>query len=254
MTDDLQAAVEHLERYGYCVLENRIPESMARSMAEDFLDYHKRPEYRKYIHADDRYETFFGMVNIDDRVWDCISHPDTTAVARHFLGPHFRFVEACSKPTWPGAPAQRLHADSAGSFLRVPDVPWMINSIWMLTDFTVENGATGIVPMSHHSRLVGPPPDMGDESPLIKPVTGPAGSVMLWHAGLFHIARANTSTDIRVGLNVAYYPKWFNHWIENGHQPVWPETFARMPEEMKKLCPGLLGKNREDRYEVHYGA
>ena len=50
----------------------------------------------------------------------------------------------------------------------------MINAIWMLTEFTVENGATGVVPMSHRSRRRGPPPGIDSGSPLIKPVTGRA--------------------------------------------------------------------------------
>ena len=53
-------------------------------------------------------------------------------------------------------------------------VPGMINTIWMLTDFTIENGATGVVPMSHRSRLKRPPSEITPESPLIKPVTGRA--------------------------------------------------------------------------------
>jgi hypothetical protein len=249
VTEEIKAAIGHLEVYGYCLLPERIPSEDARRMATDFLKFHDRPEYRSYIHGDAYYQTLFGMVNLDDRVWTCVSHPDVTAVARHFLGPRFRMVEACSKPTWPGAPAQGLHVDSAGNFLHVPDIPWMINTIWMLTDFTMENGATGVVPMSHRSRLKQPPTDITPDHPLIKPITGRAGSVMLWHGGLFHMARANTSRDIRVGLNIAYYPTWFNNWVEGGHQPVWPETYERMPENMKKLCPGLRGHSREERYE-----
>jgi ectoine hydroxylase-related dioxygenase (phytanoyl-CoA dioxygenase family) len=103
--------------------------------------------------------------------------------------------------------------------------------------------------MSHRSRRKRPPDDLTADGSLIKPVTGTAGSVILWHGGLFHIARANISQHIRVGLNIAYYPRWFNNWIEGGHQPVWPETYARMPAEMKRLCPGLQGRNRSERYE-----
>ncbi|MSR83633.1 MAG: hypothetical protein EXS58_12040 [Candidatus Latescibacteria bacterium] len=247
MDDRLKADIEHLDTYGYCLLEDRIPAAMASELAARCLELHADPQYHPLIHGDQHYQTLFGMVNLDDRVWQCAFHQDTVAIARHFLGPHCRVVEACSKPTWPGAPAQALHVDSAGSFNQVPDVPWMINTIWMLTDFTVENGATGIVPMSHRSRLKRPP-DHLDPS-LIRPITGRAGSVMLWHGGAFHIARANTSSQIRVGLNIAYYPRWFNNWVEGGHQPVWPETYERMPPEMKQLCTGKQGRSRAELYE-----
>ena len=125
----------------------------------------------------------------------------------------------------------------------------MINTIWMLTEFTEENGATGVVPMSHRSRMKAPPPDLTPDSPLIHPITGRPGSVLMWHGGLFHMARANESDRVRVGLNIAYYPRWFNNWIEGGHQPIWPETYRRMPEGMKRLCPGRFGYSRADVYE-----
>ena len=250
MNSDVKAAIDCLATYGYCLLEDRIPEDTVRRMAERFLELHTDPQCQIYNTGDQYYQTLFGMMNLDDRVWTCASHPDTVAVARYFLGQNCRVVEACSKPTWPGAPGQHLHVDSAREFHEVPDVPWIINSIWMLTDFTVENGATGVVPMSHRSRRRTPPSDITPDSPLIKPITGRAGSVIMWHGGTYHQARANTSDQIRVGLNIAYYPPWFNNWIEGGHQPIWPETYERMPPEMQQLCPGLLGHNRADRYET----
>ncbi len=248
MNSELQEAIAHLDTYGYCLLEDRIPEDTARSMAVDFLKLHADPRHQDHISGDEHYQTLFGMANHDDRVWACAGHPDTAEIARHFLGPQCRVVESCSKATWPGTPPQVLHVDSA-RFERVPDVPWMINTIWMLTDFTVGNGATGVVPMSHRSRLASPPRQIGMDSPLIKPITGRAGSVMLWHGGLFHQARGNTSEQIRVGLNVAYYPRWFNNWVENHHQPIWPETYERMPPEMQRLCTGRFGHSREECYE-----
>ena len=247
MDDLIKAAIDHLDTYGYCLLEERIPRDLAQGLAARFLEFHADPACKPYVVGDQHYQTLFGTLNLDDRVWACASHPDAVAIARHFLGPSCRVVEACSKPTWPGAPAQSLHADSAGNFAQVPDVPWMINTIWMLTDFTQENGATGVVPMSHRSRCKRPPPDL--DPALIRPITGKAGSVMLWHGGTFHQARANSSDQVRVGLNIAYYPRWFNNWIEGGHQPVWPETYQRMPPQMQQLCPGKQGRNRAELYE-----
>ena len=224
MNEDLAAAIVHLETYGYCLLPERMPRKQALALGERCLALCQDPARADFIHGDEYYQTLFGMLNLDEGTWPCAFHEDTLTIARHFLGPHCRVVEACAKPTWPGAPPQHLHVDSAGHFAKVPDVPWMINTIWMLSDFTAANGGTGIVPMSHRSRLKSPPPEVGPDSPLIKPIEGAAGSVLLWHGGAWHQARANTSEEVRIGLNIAYYPRWFNNWIEGGHQPVWPET------------------------------
>ena len=246
---DTTEAVEHLDTYGYCLLPGLVPAELARGLADRCLELHAEERCRPFIVGDEHYQTLFGMLNLDDRTWPLAFHPAAVAVARHFLGPRCRVVEACSKPTWPGAPHQPLHVDSAGHFHQLPGVPWMINSIWMLTDFTAENGATGVVPMSHRSGLRSPPPDLDLDGPLVRTVTGAAGSLLMWHGGAFHMARANTGSSVRVGLNVAYYPRWFNNWVENNHQPVWPETFARMPAEIRALCTGRQGRSRDEAYE-----
>ena len=250
MESRLTDAVDHLMTYGYCVLENLLPESLTRSMADDFLRLHEDPDYDKYKVDARPYETMFGMMNYDDRTWQCAFHPDTVAVASHILG-RCRVVEACSKPNWPGYKGQwPLHTDSAGDFHKVPDVPWMINSIWMLTDFTGDNGATRVVPLSHRSRLHRPPADLQPDDLTVKDITASAGSVVMWHAGIFHGAGPNVGDDIRVGLNIAYYPRWMNNWTEHGHQPLWPETHERMPPEYRALCVQKLGRCRDDAYET----
>ena len=103
--------------------------------------------------------------------------------------------------------------------------------------------------MSHRSRLKGPPAALEADDPMVATVTGRAGSVMMWHGGLFHGAGPNTGADIRVGLNIAFYPRWMNNWIEGGHQPLWPETYERIPPEFRSLCVGKVGKVREEKYE-----
>lgn len=249
-TPDTATAVEHLQTYGYCLLPDLLPAELARGLAARCLELHADDACRDHVVGDAHYQTLFGMLNRDDRVFQFASHPAAVAVAQHFLGPDCRVVEACSKPTWPGAPHQSLHVDSARYFHEVPDVPWMINSIWMLSDFTQDNGATGVVPLSHRSRSKSPPADLDPDGPLVRTITGTAGSLIMWHGGAYHMARGNQGDQIRVGLNVAYYPRWLNNWIENNHQPIWPETYERMPPAMQALCTGRRAHHRDEAYEV----
>ncbi len=249
MSVDVERAIQHLEVYGYCLLPQLLPADWCADFAANCLRLHADAACRQDVVGDEYYQTLFGMMNRDERTWRCAAHPAAVAVARHFLGDACRVVEACSKPTWPGAPHQPAHVDSAGRFQRVPDIPWMINSMWMLTDFTEANGATGVVPMSHRSRRNTPPADLDPDGPLVRPVIGTAGSLLMWHGGTVHLARAHRGDSIRVGLNVAYYPSWFNNWLENNHQPVWPETYASMPEVMQRLCTGRQAHSRAEAYE-----
>lgn len=250
LSSEVEAAIDHLDTYGYCILEGLISETVTSDMTKTFLEMHDDQSLKDQIVGEGKYQTLFGMMNRDDRVWECAAHPDVLAIARHFLGQRIKIADACSKPTWPGAENGNLHTDDGVLFHQLPDIPWLINSMWMLTDFTEDNGATGMVPLSHRSGLKVPPSRYQEDSSLVKAITGKRGSVAMWHGGMFHQARANISDQIRLGLNIAYYPIWWNNWIEGGHQPIWPETFDRMPPELQKLCPGKLAKRREDVYDV----
>ena len=110
----------------------------------------------------------------------------------------------------------------------------------MLSDSTAENGATGVGPMSHKSGLKRPPLDLTNDSPFIVPLTGRSGSVALWQGGTFHMDRANISDEVRIGLNIAYYPPWFNRFVTEGEEPLWPETASRMPRALRQLMRRYL--------------
>ena len=246
-----QDAIEHLETFGYCLIEDAIPTAQADTMAEKYFQLHRDPANRHTFQDpnDDLYQTLFGVVNLDEMCWECIAHPQVLQVVRHFLGDNVRLGEACTKWVKPRAPQGGIHSDSTHDLpARLPETPWMINSIWMITDFTVENGATLVVPFSHRARRRPSASDIAESHPVS--VCGRRGSVLLWHGGAWHGQGANTTDDQhRMALNIAYYPPWWNLMREGGHQPVLPETFARMPEELQPLVRHKVAKRRADIYE-----
>ena len=138
-----------------------------------------------------------------------IMHPVYLELSRRILGDGFQCISAGGGCNWwkPGAPAQGLHVDAPyGWFLKngfpVPDVNLLVNSLWMLTDFTRENGGTRVIPFSHHARR-SPRKSVTYEHQVA--AEGPAGSIVIFNGKLWHGAGANTTTDSqRVGLSVAY--------------------------------------------------
>lgn len=78
-----------------------------------------------------------------------------------------------------------------------PEGNWAVQTIWMLNDLTIENGATAILPGSHKFRR---PPDADikdqwiDEAEI---VTGQRGSVVVMHGACWHTARPNQTDETR---------------------------------------------------------
>jgi ectoine hydroxylase-related dioxygenase (phytanoyl-CoA dioxygenase family) len=188
------------------------------------------------------------LQNAESLSWRCAAHPQVLAVARFLLGDDLQLAECASKIVFPGFARGTLHVDSAQDLReRLPDVPWLLNTMWMLTDFTYENGATLVVPRSHLLRQR-PPAGWSDWTQAV-PMTGRKGSVAIFRSGVWHAIGHNASTDgIRVGLNAAYYPAWWNLLREANHQPIRPEVFAQMPPELQAMQNQRVGRTREEVY------
>ena len=159
------------------------------------------------------------------KVWrDMLAQPTIRAVAGHVLGNDYLLSSYGANIAKPGGIAMDLHTDQwwmpepihrkpsplpAGSITREQsnredDFPSMIapavvvNVMWMINDFTEENGATRIVPRSH---LYGRRPDKDrDKGTVSIPAEGIAGSAMLFDGRIWHGTGANVSDDHRLGI------------------------------------------------------
>ena len=127
-----------------CLLKGLLPKHIAAALAEALLAQHP-PEG-----AAPGFSLLFGCMSRDDRTWQyCTVHPDPVEVVQHFCGPDIFAGEAVCSRLSAGAAAGGLHKDCAQDFINGhPDTQccWGVNGIWMLTDFTEENGATHVVP------------------------------------------------------------------------------------------------------------
>ena len=123
---------------------------------------------------------------------------------RHVIGePKLSSLNARSADPRSDA-GQPLHVDMAA----LPDENgyWVCNTIWMLDDFTTENGATRMVPGSHKwgrrpQDVLADPNAPHPEEVLL---TGGAGSVVVMNAHLWHGGTANRSPAPRLAMHAFY--------------------------------------------------
>jgi ectoine hydroxylase-related dioxygenase (phytanoyl-CoA dioxygenase family) len=140
-----------------------------------------------------------------------------------------------------GQTAQPLHADDQLIPLPRPHVPLVCNTMWAVTDFTAENGATRLVPGSH---LLDHAPALGESTPTIAAEMR-RGSVLVYNGSLWHGGGANTTPTRRVGIAMNYCAGWMRQ--QENQQLGIPLDVARgFGVRLRKLCGfglyrGLLG-------------
>lgn len=149
----------------------------------------------------------------------------------------------------PGSPDQLLHRDE----LVWADVPRPAPELQLATviafvDFTAENGATRVVPGSHHwdnrnllpiEQMLRPEP----EPDAIARAVMRAGSAVMYLGGTIHGAGANVTADVeRRGAHLSYCVGWLRT-EENNYLSTPPRAASRLPRQAQEI----LG------YAVHDG-
>ena len=152
------------------------------------------------------------------------------------LGPnchHYRVNATAVSQVWGGGTAQVLHreTDIYGPFLEHdPQRPeCVLASNWAGTDFTLENGATRVVPGSHRW-----PKDRKAEEHEVAQAVMPKGSVVFWLGGTLHGAAASRCTRPRTGFILALVVDWLAA-EENQYLAVPPPIALTLPERAQQL-------------------
>jgi ectoine hydroxylase-related dioxygenase (phytanoyl-CoA dioxygenase family) len=131
----------------------------------------------------------------------------------------------------PGEPAQMIHRDQwAFDFFPFPKgYEVQCNTIWAMSDFTDENGATRVVPGSTQ---------LEDRRDFTLADTVPAamakGSVLFYNGAVYHGGGPNRSTETRYGINITYALSWLRQ-EENQYLSVPHDVARTLPTELLRL-------------------
>ncbi|MDZ4734945.1 MAG: phytanoyl-CoA dioxygenase family protein [Rhodospirillaceae bacterium] len=236
LTDDPAHQASDLDRFGYCLIANALDgERLAsvrqrieeQAVAEKKLGLHKPGTDEE---PDEMVNQWVHMLINKGRVFhEMALSPLAMRIAGHVLGEQFLLSDIAAHITWPDNGLMGLHIDQwwlpqprmpgetyqrAGTINRsnvpmgdpVPangpiSPPAVLNLFWAITDFTVENGATRLVPGSH---LSGRNPDpKRDNYPTVQAVV-PAGSAVAWEGRTWHAAGFNRSNGPRIGITTYF--------------------------------------------------
>ena len=162
-----------------------------------------------------------------------IMHGTVLEVAAKALSHASSFQLHCTQiiDLGPESAAQPIHRDQwAFDFFPFPmGHDSTFATMWALTDFTEENGATRVIPGSHklEDRLEFSEADT-------EPAVMDAGSVLLYTGSLYHGGGANRSDATRSGLIVHYTLGWLRQ-EENQYLSVPADVLQTLPEDLLRL-------------------
>jgi hypothetical protein len=169
---------------------------------------------------------------------DLVTHPAILAACDSYL------LRACDRYQLhltqvirirPGQPRQALHRDRLawGGFLK--GVEPQLNTIWAMTDFTTENGATRLVPGSPAW-----PEGRRAEPHEIIQAEMKAGSVLVYSGSVIHGGGENRSDHDRIGINITYCLGWLRQ-EENQYLSCPPAVARTLDRKLQALLGYAMG-------------
>ena len=226
-----------LDDRGYVRLEGFIAPARRKSLVDRIealfeaegenagAEFRREPGARRLANLADKGDVFV----------ECMLEGAVLEHVGHVLGPRFKLSSLNARSANPrGEEAQPLHVDAGA----LPDERgyWVCNCVWMLDDFTPDNGALRAVPGSH--RWGKPPgdvlPDPRQPHPDEVLVTGRAGDLVVMNSHLWHGGTANRTDRPRLALH-AFYCRWDKPQQQYQKALLRPETRAALSPAARAL-------------------
>lgn len=201
------------------------------------------------------------LVNKGKCFRDMVVHPLVDELIGHILGPRFLLSTHSANIAKPGGKRMGLHTDQwwmpqpvppgtdhvrPSEISRLPTsaaidpepglgiAPAVVaNTMWMLSDFTVENGATEVVPGSHLSGAQPHPTEQADYA--IEQMVGVAGTLAVFDGRLWHGTGAHTAGEDRLGVLATFCAPQFRqqeNQILGLDRSLWPTLSDKMKERL----------------------
>jgi hypothetical protein len=196
-----------LDDEGYVVLHGCMEPGLLHALRTRILELFDQEgeragsEFKTEEHA----HRLANLVNKGEVFRRAIVLPEVIERVRHVLGEDCKLSSLNARSADPNTDVgQPLHVDMGA----IPDEKgyWVCNTVWMLDDFTRDNGPTRMIPGSHKwgtrpQDVLADPFAPHPEEVLL---TGKAGSIAVMNAHLWHGGTANHTAAPRLAMHGFY--------------------------------------------------
>lgn len=225
---------EIIEGKGYVL----IPEVLSPAQAEEarslVLQIAEQEKPQGKVLINEQKERVYGLVYKGKIFELMVQHPTVIQVVEDILGQDATLGGFSAHILNPGATSMGVHVDYPYWTMNppFPAHPVMeIQVIWMVEDFTSENGAPVFAP---NSQKLCSPPDLVQFSKTSQKVTGKAGSVVISHGLCWHDTSVNSAQKPRVSILGNYAPKFVRP-LEDSLHDMPQEVLDRASPKLKQL-------------------
>ncbi len=228
--------LQELDELGYTVLPRWLPQALLNELRATVAELYDREgdgagsEFKQEPGC----LRLANLVDKGDVFQHVIAAPEILALVEYVLGSDFKLSSLNARTALPGCDAQPLHADMGA----IADERgyWVCNTVWMLDEYTPDNGPLRVVPGSHRWGKL-PQAELSDlraMHPTEQRVTAPAGTVVVMNAHLWHGGLDNRTTQPRTALH-AFYCRRDKPQQQYQKQLVRPEVQARLSPTVRRL-------------------
>jgi ectoine hydroxylase-related dioxygenase (phytanoyl-CoA dioxygenase family) len=231
-----QIVAEITDGNGYAILPNLIPPGEAAKAREILLKCSDAPLVKGLPARNPAtgQRTVGSLLHRGVMFERLVQHPALMETGEALLGDDMTLSSYAARILEPGAREMGAHIDYPYWAMRGPFAvrpALMLQVIWMMQDFTEENGATLVVPGSQRR---GVPPDAAAFAKEAVVVTGSSGSAIVSHGLLWHDTSRNRADTPRVSMLINYGLKVIRP-MEPGIAVVPDEVMERATPRLRRL-------------------
>ncbi|MBM4266536.1 MAG: phytanoyl-CoA dioxygenase family protein [Deltaproteobacteria bacterium] len=226
-------AAEILARDGCVVVDRLVPRSQLDRVRSELAPYLEATPIGPDRFSGHHTRRTGALIARSPSARDVVAHPFALDTVGSLLGHATNFQLHLTQviAIGPGEAAQAIHRDQwAFDFFPFPaGYEVQCNTMWAMTDFTEENGATRVIPGSNRFE---DRKQFGNDD--TEPAEMEAGSVLFYTGSLYHGGGANRSDAVRFGLNITYAVAWLRQ-EENQYLSVPREIARDLPVPLLRL-------------------
>ena len=233
-TSTAEDIIEVLNNDAGVIIDGLIDQKEVNLLNKDLAPYLKNDVFGRDEFTGFKTKRIGALIARSEACRNLALQPLVNEVSEKYLSPfcdgyQLHFTSAVS--IGPGESKQILHRDRGiwGGYLPRRIEPLM-STIWAVTEFTKENGATQIVPGSHLWEKDRIPKENEIAYAEMKP-----GSVLLYTGTVLHGGGSNSSkSDIRTGVFLHYALNWLRQ-EENQYLSCPPNIAKDISQEVRSL-------------------